>query len=175
MTVSVSDRKQSNGVHQSHWKFVENHSTVARLDFAGILLQSTVIFVCVPRTSTTINMISAAEMALMRPEALLINVSRGGIVNESDLLSTLRAHGIAGAATDVFATEPAGTENSDLVMALAEEAGRAQREEKASLPLVITPHTAWYSEVTMENLTQSVKDNVEGWWRGASPPENVVV
>lgn len=172
MLVHISDRKPlANGYQNQN---LNGASTVIRSTFAEILSQSTIIFICVPRNPSTLDMISASELALMRPQALLVNVSRGGIVNEGDLLHALQTRRIAGAATDVFLSEPAGTDNSMLVKALAAEEANGEHSG-TSLPLVITPHTAWYSEATMENLTQSVKDNVEGWLRGSCPPENVVV
>jgi len=117
-------------------------------------------------------MISATELAMMSPRAVLINVSRGGIVNENDLLVALRERQIAAAATDVFLVEPAWTGNSVLVKALAEDETTVDGE---MLPLVVTPHAAWYSEVTMENLTKDAERNVIGFLRGDPPAQNVIV
>ncbi|WP_371375413.1 phosphoglycerate dehydrogenase [Sporomusa aerivorans] len=55
----------------------------------------------------TKHMIGAREFALMKPGAYLINTARAGLVNQGDLLSALRSKAIAGAAIDVFETEPA--------------------------------------------------------------------
>lgn len=65
-----------------------------------------IVTVHVPLTDQTRDMISAAELATMKKTALVINCSRGGIVNEADLCAALRAGTIAGAGTDVFCNEP---------------------------------------------------------------------
>jgi D-3-phosphoglycerate dehydrogenase len=65
-----------------------------------------VISLHLPLTPRTVNLIAAAEIGRLKPDALLINTSRGGIVNEADLAAALRAGRIAGAAIDVFTHEP---------------------------------------------------------------------
>ena len=175
MNVCVADRKLPiNGVRQVEPTAtkVSADNTMTRASFQEILSTCTTIFICIPKNPSTIDMITMKEFAIMRPQALLINVSRGGIINESDLLDALRSSQIAGAATDVFVAEPAWSGNSVLVEALANEANSVDGEK---LPLVVSPHTAWYSEVTMENLKQSVKENVEGWARGNLPEQSLVV
>ncbi|KIW16776.1 hypothetical protein PV08_03966 [Exophiala spinifera] len=173
MSVMIADRKaNSTQKHHASPPASTNGSEVTRASFADVLAKCTAIFVAVPRLPTTLDMISATELATMNGRAVLINVSRGGIVNEADLVSALRCRQIAGAATDVFLTEPASTENSVLLKALAEEDVKKDEEK---LPLVVTPHTAWYSEVTMENLVEDVRTNVVGWSRGVLPPENLIV
>jgi len=71
-----------------------------------LMQQSDFISVNCPLTPETRNLIDADQLAMMKPEAYLINTARGGIVNEQALLKTLENHQIAGAATDVFAAEP---------------------------------------------------------------------
>ena len=70
------------------------------------------ITVHMPLTKKTENMISLAEMKLMKPTVRLINCARGGIINENDLAVALKENIIAGAAIDVFTSEP--LENSPL-------------------------------------------------------------
>ena len=65
-----------------------------------------VISMHVPLTARTQNMIAAAELNGMKSDAILINTSRGGIINEADLAAALRAGRIGGAAIDVFCDEP---------------------------------------------------------------------
>jgi D-3-phosphoglycerate dehydrogenase len=60
----------------------------------------------VPLTPQTVNLVDYAKMSTMKPTAFLINTSRGQVVNENDLLRALREGVIAGAALDVFETEP---------------------------------------------------------------------
>lgn len=126
-----------------------------RVGFEDALKQSTVIILCLPRSAETLNMLSTAEFATMSSHALLINVARGGIVDEYALLDALKRKAIAGAATDVYLKEPAGRGDSPLLT-----------PEAASLNLVLTPHLAWYAERTLHNLEASCKVTVEKWCIG---------
>lgn len=71
-----------------------------------ILREADVISIHVPLTPQTRNMIARDQLQQMKPDALLINTARGGIVNESDLFDVLSAGGLGGAAMDVFEQEP---------------------------------------------------------------------
>lgn len=126
-----------------------------RTAFEDVLKKSTVLVVTVPRSPETIDLISSPELRMMPPQALLLNVARGGIVNEAALLAALKDGLISGAATDVFEKEPVGKADSPLVGAEAE-----------GLNLVLTPHLAWYAECTLKNLQHSVRSNVENWYAG---------
>ncbi|KAJ5782684.1 hypothetical protein N7457_004458 [Penicillium paradoxum] len=126
-----------------------------RFLFEDALKRSTVVVLCLPRTSETVNMISTAELQIMSPYAVLINVARGGIVDEQALVDGLKRGLIAGAATDVHTVEPAGRGDSPLLS-----------PEAAGLNLVLTPHLAWYAERTLENLSASVKNATEKWFAG---------
>lgn len=86
---------------------VEGFHRMYRVDgLADLLSESDVVVLTLPRTPETENSIGADELARMRPTAWLINVSRGGIVNEHDLIGVLKRNAIAGAILDVFAQEP---------------------------------------------------------------------
>jgi D-3-phosphoglycerate dehydrogenase / 2-oxoglutarate reductase len=65
-----------------------------------------VISLHLPLTAATGNLIAAAELRRLKPDSVLVNTSRGGIVNEADLAAALRGRQIAGAAIDVFTHEP---------------------------------------------------------------------
>ncbi|UCH26307.1 MAG: D-2-hydroxyacid dehydrogenase [Trueperaceae bacterium] len=65
-----------------------------------------VVVIAVPRTRETEGMIGGAELALMKPSSYLINIGRGGTVDEAALLSALESGRLAGAALDVFEVEP---------------------------------------------------------------------
>ena len=93
-----SERAESLGV-----KLVELDELFKTSDF---------ITVHMPLTKKTENMISLDQMKLMKPSVRLINCARGGIINESDLTVALKENIIAGAAVDVFTSEP--LENSPL-------------------------------------------------------------
>ncbi|KAJ5623214.1 hypothetical protein N7490_011819 [Penicillium lividum] len=126
-----------------------------RITFEDALKESTVLFLCLPRGPETINLISTAEFKTMSPHALLINVARGGIVDEQALLEALKSGIIAGAATDVYAIEPCGRGDSPLLSS-----------DAAELNLVLTPHLAWYAERTLCNLQAAAKATVEAWCLG---------
>ncbi|KAH7026616.1 D-isomer specific 2-hydroxyacid dehydrogenase [Microdochium trichocladiopsis] len=137
-----------------------------RTPFTTLLRTASVVVLCCPRSPETINLISAPELALMPPHALLINVSRGGVVDEPALLEALQAKRIAGAATDVFLTEPATPDNS--VLLLGEDKTR-------DLNLLTTPHVAWYAEETIKAYNRALQDNLRGWLGKEGRPKYPVV
>ncbi|KAL3493424.1 D-isomer specific 2-hydroxyacid dehydrogenase [Aspergillus germanicus] len=149
MKVIVSDRKSSTTTDSS------------RVPFESVVKQSTVLFVAVPLLDSTRNFISTAEFESMSPHAVLVNVSRGGTVDEEALVKALREGKISGAATDVFKEEPAGPENSPLVA-----------ENAQDLNIIATPHLAWLSQRTAVNYATKLKLAIDGWSGGH--PVNVV-
>ena len=76
------------------------------VDLDELLTKSDFISIHVPKTDATTNLITMNELKKMKASAYLINTSRGGIVNEADLLQALNANMIAGCALDVFSVEP---------------------------------------------------------------------
>ncbi len=76
------------------------------VDLETLLQQSDVVSLHVPLSDDTRNMIGAEELVLMKPTALLINLSRGGVVDEGALYRTLESKRLFAAATDVLANEP---------------------------------------------------------------------
>lgn len=81
-----------------------NHIEIVGLK--DLLARADVVTLHVPLDASTRGMIGAAQLALMKPDAILINAARGGIVDESALRAALESSRLAGAAFDVFATEP---------------------------------------------------------------------
>ncbi|KAI1180705.1 D-isomer-specific 2-hydroxyacid dehydrogenase family protein [Nemania sp. FL0916] len=120
-----------------------------RVPFNTVIRECSVLIVCLPRSPETMNLISEREFDQMKPYALLINVSRGGIVDEQALVSALRKGKIAGAGTDVYSKEPSEPANNVLLAA-----------DTADLNLVTTPHVAWYSEETFLNYGRACRANV---------------
>jgi len=137
-------------------------SDLVRVPFDDVVRRATVIVLALPRNPQTMNLLSTSEFATMSPYTVVINIARGGIVDESAVVHALRNRQIAGYATDVFLTEPAeGAADSPL---LAEDA--------MDLNLTVSPHLAWFAQRTMSNLGQVLKDTVEAWVSGN--PINVV-
>ncbi|KAI2831315.1 hypothetical protein CBS147343_3884 [Aspergillus niger] len=126
-----------------------------RVSFAEVIKRSTVIFIAVPLAPSTRNLLSATEFEAMSPHAVLVNVSRGGVVDEVALVRALQENRITGAATDVFEKEPAGPENCALL-----------GEGTEDLNLVLTPHIAWATQKTLINYERKLKETVEKWMVG---------
>jgi phosphoglycerate dehydrogenase-like enzyme len=85
---------------------VEAELGVEYTPFNELLAQSDVVTLHVPQSEGTLGMIGAAELARMKPTALLINTARGSLVDEAALHHALTSGQLAGAGLDVFATEP---------------------------------------------------------------------
>ena len=124
-----------------------------RVPFEDVLRWSTVLILCLPRTPETENLVSTRELEMMPGQAVLINVGRGGIVDEEALVDALRRGVIFGAGLDVYANEPIGRGGSPLL-------------EANGLNLVLSPHLAWLAEKTIGNLQDGVKKTVEQWCMG---------
>ncbi|KAI0017363.1 hypothetical protein F4780DRAFT_608049 [Xylariomycetidae sp. FL0641] len=123
-----------------------------RTPFAALLREASVLLLCLPRAPETLGLVARAELDAMRGCAVLVNVSRGGIVDEAAVVAALKARTIAGYATDVYAAEPAGPENSPLMA-----------PDTAELNIVTTPHVAWCAEDTNENYNRALMDNITGF------------
>jgi phosphoglycerate dehydrogenase-like enzyme len=85
---------------------VEAGEGIAFAEKADLLRQSDFVLLSTPLTPETENMIGAAELALMKPSAFLINICRGGVIDETALVAALERRQIAGAGLDVFVYEP---------------------------------------------------------------------
>jgi len=81
-------------------------------DVEELLKESDVVSVHVPLTAQTRGMLGAAQLAKMKPDAVLVNCARGGIVDETALYEALRDGRLFGAGIDVYEREPASRENS---------------------------------------------------------------
>lgn len=135
-----------------------------RTPFAEVIRRATTLFFIVPLTAETRNLIGEAEMAMMRPDAVIINVGRGGTVNEAALVAALREGRISGAATDVYEIEPAGSGRDSVLLG----------EEAKGLNLTLTPHLAWCADQTRVNIRRVVGENVRLFF-GGGKGSNVVL
>lgn len=86
---------------------VERDMGVARADFTTLLSESDFISLHVPLTESTEHLISTKEFELMKRTAILVNTSRGPVLDEAALVEALKAHRIFGAGLDVYEREPA--------------------------------------------------------------------
>jgi glycerate dehydrogenase len=109
-SVLISERKQQSTAVRP-----------GRVSFQECVRRASVVCLCLPKEPDTVDLIAEAELKAMRPDALVINVARGGIVNESALAKALREGWIAGAATDVLEVEPAGPGSGPLTPDLTKE------------------------------------------------------
>ncbi|MDB5842560.1 MAG: serA, partial [Herminiimonas sp.] len=118
------------------------------LPLEEVLMQADVVTMHVPGGPGTVNMINAERIALMKPSAVLINASRGGVVDIDALDQAIRTGKIAGAALDVYPSEP-----------------RSEKEEFIS-PLrglenvILTPHIGGSTEEAQDNIGREVSDKL---------------
>ena len=115
----------------------------------GLLETSDVVTLHVPLLPATKNLIGERELALMKPGAVLIQASRGGIVDERALAAHLRAGHLGGAAVDVYSSEPPASDNPLLALD-GEAAGR----------VLLTPHIAGVTRQSAAFLFESAWRNV---------------
>lgn len=107
-----------------------------------------------PLTEQTRDLIGAQELALMKPNAFVINTARGGLINEQALADTLRRGHLGGAATDVLTQEPPKDGNPLLA---------------ADIPrLIITPHSAWGSREARQRIVGQTTENAAAFFAGAA-------
>ncbi|KAJ3456802.1 hypothetical protein MRS44_016825 [Fusarium solani] len=133
-----------------------------RIAFNEVLRRATVLFITLPLTPQTRNTIGSEELQTMRRDAVLINVGRGGLVDETALVQALRQRLIHGAATDVFEHEPAGSGQDSVLLS----------EEAKELNLTLTPHLAWCADQTTVNMQEIIVENLKEFLRGGR--KNVV-
>ncbi len=96
--------------------WLTGETDVELVSLETLLSVSDYVLVNCPLTATSRHMIGARELALMKPDAFLINAARGPIVDEAALIEALRNHRIAGAALDVFEKEPLPSDSPLLEM-----------------------------------------------------------
>ena len=116
---------------------------VELLELDELLRRADILSLHVPLTPETRHMIGARELALLAPGSLVINIGRGGLVDEDALVAALHSGHIAGAALDVTEIEPL-----PLSSALLDAPN-----------VILTPHVAWVSEVALSDLKRLTAEN----------------
>lgn len=129
---------------------------VAFLPLGELFATADVVSLHCPQTPDNAGFVNAALLARMKPTALLLNLARGGLVNEADLADALNRGVIAGAGLDVVAVEPMLADNPLLTAA----------------NVVFTPHIAWASLAARQRLMAIVAGNIASFLSGR--PDNVV-
>jgi phosphoglycerate dehydrogenase-like enzyme len=125
-----------------------------------LLARADVVSLHCPLTPATAGMIDAAALARMKRSAILVNVARGGVVVEADLVRALRDGTILAAASDVFDTEPLPADSELLGLE----------------NMTVTPHLAAMAADNFEPTVRRMFDNIARAARGeALPPGDIVV
>ena len=133
--------------------------TLADLD--RLLGESEFVLLSIPLTRATADLIGARELGRLKPDGILVNIARGGLVRERDLYEHLRTHPRFQAALDVWWTYPKGD-------------GFPFTEPFHELPnVVMTPHVAWAVPEQARWSLEAALENVARFLRG-EPPRNVV-
>ncbi len=118
------------------------------VDFDTIISQSDILSIHAPLTNQTEGLINYSVLSKMKPSSILINVGRGPIVNETDLVKALNENLIAGAGLDVLKIEPM-SQNNPLASI------------KDSKKLLITPHIAWASVEARNRLMDTIYQQIK--------------
>lgn len=117
------------------------------ISLGELMSTSDVISIHAPYNERTAGLIGAGELAMMKPSAIIVNMGRGGIVDEAALAEVIDNDLIGGAALDVFTKEPLPGDSPLL---------RTRHPEK----LRFTPHTAWASTEALTRLVNCIADNI---------------
>ncbi|MBI6853452.1 2-hydroxyacid dehydrogenase [Pseudomonas cichorii] len=129
-----------------------------RLPLEELLPQIDALTLHCPLNEHTRNMIGARELQLLKPQALVVNTARGGLIDEQALADALRSGHLGGAASDVLSVEPPVAGNP----LLADDIPR----------LIITPHSAWGAREARQRIVSQLIENAQAFFAGA--PKRVV-
>lgn len=129
----------------------KNDATFVGLD--ELVSNSDVVSIHVPLTDKTRHLLGETEISMMKPDSILINTSRGGVVDEAALVKSLRDKKIGGAALDVFSQEPVALDNPLLDMENA----------------VFTPHTAALTQECVIRMAEEAAKCVLDVFAGKEP------
>ena len=123
-----------------------------RLDLDQLLAISDVVSLHCPLTPATRGMIGARELALMKPDALLINTARGGLIDGHALASALKSRRLGGAGIDVLPQEP--PVDGDPLL------------DPAIPNLLLTPHVAWAAREARQRCLDEIAANIQDFLSG---------
>ncbi|MDA3941163.1 MAG: C-terminal binding protein [Spirochaetia bacterium] len=132
-------------------KIIEKGGVPSDLD--SLLADSDYISVHVPLADNTRGMIGKKQLQFMKRGTILINTSRGAVLNEADVTEALETGRITGAGLDVFETEP-----------LAKDSPLRELDN-----VILSDHTGWYSEESKEELKTKAALNIAAVLKGGKP------
>lgn len=130
-----------------------NNDQYKRVSFEEMLKESDIISIHAPLNETTKDLFTINEFCQMKKSAVILNLGRGGIINEQDLATALKEDMIAGAGIDVVEVEPIREDNPLLQI-------------QDSTKLVITPHIGWATVEARTRVIEEVYLNIESFMNG---------
>ena len=128
---------------------VKREEAYPSMELAELLQWSDIVSVHSPLNERTRGLVGRDELKLMKPTSFIINVARGGIIDETALAEALNNGTIAAAALDVFSVEP-----------LRES---ALYDVKDRYRLLASPHNAWSAVEAIDRLIECVAENIRVW------------
>ncbi len=131
---------------------VERAEKYPKMELEELLSWADIVSVHSPLNDRTLNLIDARRLAMMKRTAIIINVARGGIVNEAALADALNNDTIGGAVVDVFTAEPLGADNPLLGV-------------KDKYKLLLSPHNAWSADKSIARLVECIAENIRDFER----------
>lgn len=128
---------------------VSREEAYPRMELNELLATSDIVSIHCPLSDKTRNLIGRKEFSLMKPTSIIINVARGGIIDEEALAEALDNGEIRGAALDVFSREP--LRESPLY------------NIKDKYRLLASPHNAWSAEASLKRLIDCIVQNIKAY------------
>ena len=147
MNVIVAGRKDEEYTDDEGWRHVSKKELFKKSD---------VISLHTPETEETKKLINAETISMMKDGVLIVNSSRGGLVDEEALADALNKGKVGGAALDVVSTEPI----------------EATNPLKRAKNCIITPHMAWGAKEARERIVETTLSNIRAFKEGK--PQNLV-
>ena len=139
-------------------KVIESFGGIKVENLSDGLKEADVISLSVPLTDETQNMITLDKMKLMKKNAIIINTSRGGIVNEKDLNEALEKKVIFGAGLDVFENEPPDDKNPLL----------------KNKRIMLSPHAATFTQECLSKMSVETVQNIIDFFDGKLDQKSIV-
>lgn len=119
----------------------------------SVCREADVVSLHAPLTTETRHILDAQRIALLKPTAIVVNTSRGPLIDEAALVDALKDQRILGAGLDVFETEPLARDNPLRALGNA----------------VLSDHCGWYSEESVQDLQRKAAEEVARVFRGEAP------